>query len=324
MLAGYLVVCVVGLALLARSSDALVVGSSALAARLGVPTLVIGLVVIGFGTSTPELLVSGLAAASGSPAIGVGTVIGSNIANLSLILGAAALVAPVAVRAEVVRREAPLALLASLAFALALQNGLTRIDGVLLLLLMAACLALLLHWASGDRTLPAQRSQELGEDVAELVAADAGRSLSRVGVQAAAGLLGTLLGAQALVWASVGMARAAGLSEGFVGATIVAVGTSLPELITSAQAARRGEPDLIVGNLLGSNLFNALAVGGVVAVIDGGTAVGPGLRVTGCLVMLAVSALAMLFMRRRFRVIRWEAATLIAVYVATLPLLGGA
>lgn len=138
--AGYVVVCVAGLVLLARASDALVVGSSALASRLGLPAVVIGVTVIGFGTSAPELLVSVLAAAGGSPAIGIGTVIGSNIANLSLILGVAALVAPIVVRAEVVRREASLALLASVAFGAALRAGLTPLAGALLLALLAGSL----------------------------------------------------------------------------------------------------------------------------------------------------------------------------------------
>lgn len=323
LLAVYLFACVVGLALLARASDALVVGSSAVASRLGVPALVVGVVVIGFGTSAPELLVSGLAAAGGSPAIGVGTVIGSNIANLSLVLGAAALVAPIAVSAGVVRREAPLALVASVAFAAAVQGGLSRIDGVLLLVLLAGALILLVRWALQARTAGGDGSQDLAEDVGELLSTEVARPLSRVGLQALAGLVGTLVGAEALVWGAVGIARAAALPEGFIGATVVAVGTSLPELVTAAQAARRGETDLIVGNLLGSNLFNALAVGGAVAVIDGGAVVGAGLRVTGAAAMLVVSALAMLFMRRRFRVVRWEAATLIAAYVALLPLLAG-
>ncbi len=318
----YLLACVAGLALLARAADALVAGSSALASRLGLPSLVVGVVVIGFGTSTPELLVSGLAAAGGAPAIGVGTVIGSNIANLSLVLGAAALVAPIAVRAQVVRREAPLSLLASLAFAVAVQGGLTRWDGLVLLLLLAGALSLLVRWTLRARTGAGDGSHELEQDVTELLAeADGGRSAARLAALALAGLAGTLLGAQALVWGAVSVAHAAELPEGFIGATIVAAGTSLPELVTAAQAARRGETDLIVGNLLGSNIFNALAVGGLVGVIDGGTAVGTGLRVVGVGVMLAVSALATGFMRRRFTVIRWEAATLIAVYAATIPLL---
>jgi cation:H+ antiporter len=321
MLAVYLLACVAGLAMLARASDALVVGSSSLACRWGVPTLVVGVVVIGFGTSAPELLAAGLAAASGSPAIGVGTVVGSNIANLTLVLGIAALIAPISVHAGVVRREAPLALVATAIFALTLQHGLTRIDGALLLVAMGLALALLVHWALRARAAQPAGSSELSHDVTELVAEHATRSDRQVVFQALVGLAGTLLGAEALVWGAVEVAHLASLPEGFVGATVVAVGTSLPELVTAAQAARRGETDLIVGNLLGSNLFNALAVGGLVGVVDGGTAVGPGLRVTGVAVMLGTSTLALLFMRRRFQVIRWEAATLVAVYAATLPLL---
>ncbi len=322
MVVAYGLACLAGLLLLARASDALVLGSSALASRWGVPTLVIGVVVIGFGTSAPELLVSGIAAASGAPAIGIGNVIGSNIANLSLVLGVAALVAPVAVHTGVVRREAPLSLTASVAFALALQTGLDRTDGLLLLALLVGALALLIRWAMRARPPAGAGGGELGREVTDLLVGEAGRGWSGVAVQAFGGLVGTLLGAELLVWGAVGIARAAALPEGFIGATVVAVGTSLPELVTGAQAARRGESDLIVGNLLGSNVFNALAVGGLVGVISGGTEVEVGLRTTGVVVMLAVSALAMLFMRRRFRVLRWEAAALIGVYVATLPLLG--
>ena len=323
MLAGYVVVCLAGLALLARASDALVTGSSALASRLGLPAVVIGVTVIGFGTSAPELVVSILAAAGGCPAIGIGTVIGSNIANLSLILGIAALVAPIAVRSEVIRREAPLAMLATLAFAAALQAGLTPLAGALLIALLAGSLILLIRWALQDTGATVGEEQSLGDDVAELESVDAGLPLRRVVLQAAAGLAGTLLGSQALVWGAVAIAHASALSEGFIGSTIVAVGTSLPELVTSAQAARRGEPDLVLGNLLGSNLFNALAVGGAVGLIGSGATTDPALRVVGVLVMIAVSALAIAFMRRRFVVIRGEAATLVAVYVAILPLMAG-
>ncbi len=323
MIAVYLLGCLVGLVLLARASDALVVGSSALAARLGMPVLVVGVVVIGFGTSAPELLVSGLAAATGSPAIGIGTVIGSNIANLTLVLGAAALVAPIAVHATVVRREAPLSLMASVAFALAVQEGLTRGQGLLLLALLGLALSLLLRWALRSRDTAARQSQDLSDDVEELIAQEGGPTVGRAALQAVLGLVGTLAGAEALVWGAVGVARSAALPEGFIGATIVAIGTSLPELVTAAQAARRGETDLIVGNLLGSNLFNSLAVGGVIAVAADGAGVGIALQHTGVAVMLAVSALALFFMWRRFRVVRWEAAVLIAVYVATVPLLTG-
>lgn len=337
MLAFHLGAVLLGLGLLARAADALVLGCSGIASRIGVPPVVVGVVIIGFGTSSPELLVSGIAAASGSPALGVGAVIGSNIANLTLVLGAAALVAPVAVRTAVVRREAPLALGASVAFTMAVRAGLGRWAGAALLLLLGLALVVLVRAALAERpasatSLPSSppapgaegevlRTGGIEQEVGELLAPQAARGMGQVGIQALAGLVGTLLGAQALVWGAVGLARSASLPEGFIGATVVAVGTSLPELMTAAQASRRGEPDLVVGNLLGSNLFNALGVGGLVALVSGGVSVGPGLGTAGLLVMLGVGALATLFMRRRFTVVRWEAATLIAVYVAAIPLL---
>ncbi|MEJ2577532.1 MAG: sodium:calcium antiporter [Kineosporiaceae bacterium] len=310
----FLLACLVGLILLARASDALVSGSSALAARLGVPTLVVGVVIIGFGTSSPELLVSGLAAAGNSPAIGVGTVIGSNIANLSLVLGVGALVAPLAVRAAVVRREAPLSLLATVVFAVAVRDGLTRPWGLVLLVLLGVSLGLLVRWALADRAEAGNGSRALREEVTGVIETGETRRMAVVVGQALGGLVGTMVGAQVLVWGAVGVAREASLPEGFIGATIVAIGTSLPELVTAAQAARRGD-------LLGSNLFNALAVGGLIAVVGGGAAVGGGLRGVGVFVMLAVSALALLFMGRDFKVVRWEAAALLVVYLVTLPLL---
>lgn len=311
--------CLVGLALLARSADWLVLGCSALAELAGVPAVVVGVVVIGFGTSAPELLVSGLAAAAGSAGIGIGNVIGSNIANLTLVLGAAALVAPVGVHVRLVRREVPLALAASAAFAVAVQGGLSRSEGFLLIAGLAVSLSLLLWWAmagrgrDGDLVLLRQETDELLQ---------AGARTMRGSLwQAGSGLLGTLVGAQTLVWGAVGLAGGLGLSEGFVGVTIVAVGTSLPELVTAAQASRRGESDLLVGNLLGSNVFNALGVGGLIGLLAPRAAVARSLTVTGVVIMIGVAVLALAFMARGFRVVRWEAAVLVAVFVGSLPLL---
>jgi cation:H+ antiporter len=314
--------CVAGLLLLAKASDALVVGSSAMATRLGVPTLVVGVVIIGFGTSSPELLVAGLAAARGSAAMGVGAVIGSNIANLSLVLGVGAIVAPLVVRAAVVRREVPTSLLATAAFAVAVLVGMTRVCGLVLLGLLIVALTLMVRWSLADRKV-VETEAEFRQEVTDVVAGEAERRTAVVLAQALLGLVGTLIGAQILVWGAVGIAREASLSEGFIGATIVAIGTSLPELVTATQAARRGESDLIIGNLLGSNLFNALAVGGLVALISGGVVVDPGLRHTGLVVLLLVSSLAMLMMRRNFQVLRWEGIALLAVYAVTVPLLAG-
>lgn len=296
-------------------------GCSSLAERAGVPAVVVGVVVIGFGTSAPELLVSGLAAAAGSAAIGIGNVIGSNIANLTLVLGAAALVSPVGVHVRLIRREVPLALAASVAFGLAVQGGLSRAEGGVLMAALALCLAVLLRWAMAGRGRDTDVGL-LGQETDELLEIGA-RTLRGSLWRAGWGLVGTLAGAQALVWGAVGVAGGLGLSEGFVGVTIVAVGTSLPELVTAAQASRRGESDLLVGNLMGSNVFNALGVGGLVGLLSPRAAVGRSLTATGVMIMLGVAVLALAFMARGFRVVRWEAAVLVAVFVGCLPLLAG-
>lgn len=308
--------CAGGLALLTLAADHLVIGSSTLAVRFGVPVLVVGVVIIGFGTSSPELLVSALAALSGSPDVGAGNVVGSNIANLSFVLGAAALVAPLTVRSSIVRRELPVALAASAAFAYAIQNGLTRLEGAVLLLLLAGALTLLLRWAR-QPAAPDPLAAEVDEALEEQTAISTRREV----VRTLFGLAGTLGGAQLLVTGALGVAESAGLSGGAVGLTIVAGGTSLPELATAVQAARRGEADLIIGNLLGSNMFNALAVGGLVAVIAPGFAGGTILTTVGATAMLATSVLALVLMRRGYVVNRIEGMILLVGYVVLVPVL---
>jgi cation:H+ antiporter len=319
MLAAYVVACLLGLGLLARAADALVLGSSALARRAGVPAVVVGVVLIGFGTSTPELLASSLAAAAGSAGIALGTVIGSNVVNVTLVLGSAALAAPLFVQARVIRREVPLALLACAAFGLAVQNGLTRVDGLALLAGLVGCLGLLLWWALRSAAAP---DAAVEPEVEELLGERRHEPTRRLLLRAGLGLLGTLAGAQGLIWGAIGLADRLALSEGFVGVVVVAVGTSLPELVTSVQAARRGESELVIGNLMGSNIFNALGVGGLAGVIGTDGPVSAGLTGSGVLAMLAGSALAAAVMARGMRVVRWEAAVLIAAFVLWLPLLG--
>jgi cation:H+ antiporter len=315
-----LLACLGGLLVLARAADHLVLGSSALARRLGVPAVIVGIVVIGFGTSAPELLVSGLAAAGGSMAIGVGNILGSTVANLTLVLGVAALMAPVSVHVSVVRRQAPLALLASAAFALAVQDGLTRAEGLILVLGLAAVLAMMLQWAVNAPD-PQAEAVIFGGEVGELLEQERGYRLRRLVGQTLLGLVGTLLGAQVLVWGAEGLARQAGLSEGFVGLSIVAIGTSLPELMTAVHAARHGESDLLVGNLTGSSVFNALAVGGLVALVGSPVPLDATLTGPGTWLMLGVSVLSLVFMGRRFIVTRWEGAVLLAVFAVSMPLL---
>jgi cation:H+ antiporter len=302
---------VVGLAILVRAADVFVDGAAGLSRRYGVSPVIVGAVVIGLGTSVPELLVSVIAAANGDASLGVGNVIGSNIANLSLVLAVAALVVPIAVRSSVVRREAPLSFLAVAAFALALQGGLTRVDGVLLLLGLVVVMIVTVR--SATRT----GNEELAEEVEEVLAEIPARRVTTLTV---VGLLGTALGAQLLVDGSIGLATELGLSEGFVGLTLVAVGTSLPELVTAVQAARRGEDELIVGNVLGSNVFNSLLVGGAIALVGPGPIDDTRLVTYGAATMVAVAGLGWAVMGRKGTIARPEAALLLVGYVVAVVL----
>ena len=304
---------VLGLLLLAYASDQFVIGAARAATLLRLSPVVIGAVVIGFGTSAPELLVSTLAAAQGSLDVGVGNIVGSNIANLTLVLGAAALVTPIAVRAAVLRREAPLSVASVLLFALLVQGGMGRVEGAILLAAVAATLWVVLRSAREDDPL-------LTGEVEEFVTpgTPSGR---RESARLALGLLGTLGGAQALVWSATTIAAELGLAEGFVGLTVVAIGTSLPELATAVQAARKGETDLIVGNLLGSNVFNSTVVAGAAAMTGPGLPIDPTLTGLATALMVAVAVVASGLMVSGRRVVRWEGLALLAAYAAMLLLL---
>ena len=298
-----------GLALLWRAADLLVDGASRTAARLSVPPLVVGAVVVGFGTSTPETLVSTLAAVEGSMDLAVGNVVGSNTANLSLVLGSAALLGPVAVGRTALRRDLPLAALATLLLAVLVQGGLRRADGVFLLLGLVVALAVLLRPRRGGAL----------EDGPVPAAARPGTSLRRDVALLLVGLLGVLLGAQLLVTGARGLAEQVGLSEGFVGLTLVAVGTSAPELATALAAARRSQSELVVGNVLGSNMFNATFVAGLAGVVAPGPVTDPGLTVVAVGAMLATTALAAVAMTTRGVVGRGEAVGLLVVWLGLLP-----
>lgn len=303
---------IAGLVVLARAAAMFVDGAVGISRKFGVSPVIIGAVVIGLGTSVPELLVSVLAAVRGDSALGVGNVVGSNVANLSLVLGVAALLAPLAVNASVLRREAPLSFLAVGAFALALQNGLTRLDGALLLGGLVVAILIVVRATSRGR------NDALAEDVeGEFLPIRTGRLAAVTLV----GLVGTTLGAQLLVTGATGLATEAGLSEGFVGVTLVAVGTSLPELVTAAHAARRHEDELIIGNVLGSNVFNSLLVGGAIALIAPGPIDDLRLVTVGAAGMTIVALVAWLLMARGRRIVRGEAALLLAGYVAVVVLI---
>ena len=325
-----LLLVAVGVVVLARGADAFVVSAARLAVTLNLSPVVVGAVVVGFGTGAPELLVSSLAAARGSVDLAAGNVVGSNLANLTLVLGVAGVVARPETLPRVVRREAPLSLATVAVFGLLLQEGLTRREGaVLLAVLVGAVLLMLRATEDGAPTVePAtaefveeleERIEEPGEDdLGDVVAASTSRDVFRVVI----GLAATVAGAQLLVTGAQRIATDVGLSGGFVGLTLVAVGTSLPELVTAVQSARRGETALLAGNVLGSNVFNSTAVAGTAALIGPGAIADSGLTVVGAVSMVVVAALAWLFLGLGGRLRRWEAVVLLAVYGATLPLAG--
>lgn len=311
-----------GLLLLAVAADHLVLGASRLAADLRISPVVVGVVVIGLGTSAPEFLVSGLAAAHGDMGIAVGNIVGSNILNLTLILGVAALIGPIGVSSTIIRREIRLSVAAVAAFAVLTWAGLGLWTGIALGLAMASVLLLLVHWAGqGRNTDLADAATDFTESPAVL---DVPVPPVRVPawfepVRAVLGLVGVLVGAQLLVVNASTIAVRLGVPQVVIGFTLVALGTSVPELVTTIAAQRRGEAELVVGNLFGSNLFNSLAGGAVVGLFATRTATEPAnLALLVAMVLTAVLAWALL--RRGLRLTRPEGVILLVTYTAILPL----
>ena len=313
-------VLVAGVAVLAWASDQFVLGAARVALLRNVPTLVVGVVIIGFGTSAPEMLVSALAVFDDETAVAIGNVVGSNLANLSLLLGLGAILVPLTVESGAVRREAPMVVGATALFGLAVQGGINRVEGFALLAAMAASLVVVIRRPGSSVQPDDDQIDQIGLDVAELAEASE-HELPREVLRTVIGLIGTIASAQLLLWAALRLAAETGLSNGFVGVTLVAVGTSLPELVTVVQSARRGETDLIVGNLLGSNLFNALAVGGLIGVIGGPTIDDRSLTVVATGAAFVVASIALVTMITGQTVNRLEGIGLIALYAATIPLL---
>lgn len=300
-----------GLVLLVISADQFVTGAARISLALRVSPVVVGAIVIGFGTSAPEILTAILAAAEGSPELGAGSIAGSNIANLALIASVAALITPLAVRSSTLRREAPMATAAVLLFAVVLLVGLSVPAGVALLVLLVAAGMRIVRGAANDDDV-------LGDEARE--AAERHHRPIPEGLRTALGLAGTVAGAQLVVTGARDLALDVGLSEAFVGLTLVAVGTSLPELASAVQAARRGETDLIIGNVLGSNLFNSLAAGGALAIIAPGD-IADEVGVYAIVVMAVTAVLAHVLLATGRRLGRREAVLLLVVYAALLPFL---
>ena len=299
-----------GLVMLSYAADKFVDGAAAVARVARISPVVVGAVIVGFGTSVPELLVSGIAASNGDLDLGVGNVVGSNVANLSLVLGTAAFIVPILATKSVVAKEVPLSLGATVLFAIFTIGGLQRWEGIVMLVTLAA----MLTWTvMGSRAEDVVTDSDDEDDDESSVVVNLGITLI--------GLLGTVLGAQALVTGATTVADEAGLTGGFVGFTLVALGTSLPELVTAIVAARKGETDLIMGNLLGSNIFNSLAVGGAISVLGAGPIGDASIRTIGIISMVAVGTVATVFIITRRRLHRVEAIVLLAIWLGTIALL---
>ena len=301
-----------GLILLTWSADKFVDGASATATHLGMPPLLVGILIIGFGTSAPEMVVSALAAAEGNPGLAVGNAIGSNITNIALILGITALISPISVHSGLLRKELPLLLgVTALVWVLFQDSMLDRPDAWVLLLVFAGFLG----W-SVISALNA-RQDILAQEVSAEAASHA-MPLKQAIFWLVAGFALLVGSSRMLVWGAVEIAQAMGVSDLVIGLTIVALGTSLPELASSIAAARKGEHDLAVGNIVGSNLFNTLAVIGIAGAIAPAP-LPPEVLTRDLPVMSVVTVLLMVMavgILGRGRINRIEGALLVGVFAA--------
>ncbi|MCK2183298.1 calcium/sodium antiporter [Halomonas getboli] len=303
---------VAGLILLVWSAERFVDGAAATSARLGLSPLLIGMLVIGFGTSAPEMVVSAIAAGQGNPGLALGNAYGSNIANIGLILGLVALISPLGVHSGVIRRELPVLGGATLLSAVLLLGGVVRLEGVLLLLVLAGFMAYSVIQGLRDGADP------LSSDTETDLAAHP-MTMKAALTWTVVGLVLLVASSRLLVWGAVDIAQSLGVSDLVIGLTVVAVGTSLPELASSISALRRGEHDLVLGNVVGSNLFNTLGVVGLAAVIapiDAGREV----LLRDWSLMAAMTVLMVVFALgwrgRQGRINRLEGGVLLAMYAA--------
>ena len=310
MLEAYAVV-VVGLILITYGADRFVDGAAATASNLGVQPLLIGLVVVGFATSVPEMLVSGVAAINGNPIMGIGNAIGSNIANIGLVLGTTAIVAPLTVRSAILRREFPIMFAALLFAVLLLWDGsLDRSDGILLALGLFGMISATVWLGMNAREID-PLAQELDRELAKR------RSTAASLFWLVAGFSMLMIGSKLLVSGAVDIARHFGVSDIVIGLTIIAVGTSLPELAASLVSALKGEPEIALGNVIGSNMFNALGVLATPALIHP-TVFGPEImrRDVPCMLALTAALFVMAWSHKRpGRISRLEGALLLGSFV---------
>ena len=316
----YLAAIIAGFAILVWSADKFVEGAASTAKHLGMPSLLIGILIVGFGTSAPEMVVSAIAAMEGNPALALGNALGSNIVNIALILGVTAIVAPITVNSKIVKKEIPLLLLIVLASGyLLLDNTLTLTEGIILISGFFTLIAWSIVSAFRGRgdTLETEMDSELIEHEMTL----------KAGIMwLVIGLVLLIASSRLLVWGAVGVAHEFGVSDLIIGLTIVALGTSLPELAASVIAARKGEHDIAIGNVVGSNMFNILAVIGIATIIAPMNGIPAEVLNRDWIVMLALT-IALLVMSYGFRnkegkITRIKGFALIICYIAYNSYLG--
>lgn len=308
---------IVGLFLLVYGADRLVYGAAVISRSLSVPPLIIGMTIVGIGTSLPELIVSVTAALNGQIDMAVGNVLGSNITNILLILGVAALIHPLSVQSEILRRELPLMLAVTVLCGFVLMNNtLSRLDGLLLLAAAAGFILLMLKIArraqqQGNDSLTVEQLAELPQDSSNTVAI----------LWLVLAFIILPLSSKMIVDNATVIAHYFGLSELVVGLTIIAVGTSLPELATSIAGALKGEDDMAIGNIIGSNIFNTVIVLGVPALLSPGS-VDPAAFHRDYWIMLAVSIIfSALCIGRKHRIGHLAGALLLCGFIAYLAVL---
>ena len=304
------VMLVIGFVLLVWGADKFVEGASALARKMGVSPLLVGLTIVAFGTSMPELAVSVTAALRGANEIAVGNVVGSNMFNLLVVAGLSAVICPLVMDKMLLRRDWPLSIFAAvlLLVAIAPDHVIARWEGAVLLVIFAVILSRQIKAALNDRAQLAAAEAEAAEEAAEMT-----KSPVMIWVNIVLGLACIVLGGQLAVNGATGIARMFGLSETLIGLTIVALGTSLPELVTSIVAARKGQNEIAMGNVIGSNLFNILLILGVSSVITPIPV--QATSIIDCLVLIAISVVFYL-PARKGKLGRLPGAVMAASYVA--------
>lgn len=322
-----LVFCTIGLVILTYAADKLVEGASNLAINIGVSKMVIGLTIVAAGTSLPELVVSVNASLKGNPALSLGNVVGSNIMNVALILGIASLIQPIACERQMVRRETPIMIAVSglVWYMASTGNVISPKEGLILVSLFVAYTLMSYIIGRRENAIAEEMKEKADEIIATAEETEAKPTTLNNIIYVFGGLVGLVIGAELLVRGAVSIAQSFGISDEIIGLTLIAIGTSLPELATSVVAARKGQSDISVGNVVGSNIFNLLGIVGCAAalplVIPGATPanyliVSPNMLGIHIPLMFVVGLGVLPLMRTGMKIVRLEGAFLLACYIA--------